>query len=104
MGSLGTRLCRTATSPLSARLRERLARPSQLSQTLSMAKPAIDISAMTPDERLSLIGELWDSLDDLPPTLSREQSEELARRVERVRQDGPSGTTISEIRGRLLGL
>lgn len=66
-----------------------------------MAKPAIDIAAMTPDERLSLIGELWDSLDALPPTLSVEQSKELLRRVQRVRDVGASGTTIAEIRERL---
>lgn len=68
-----------------------------------MAKPAIDIAAMTPDERLTLIGELWDSLDALPPRLSEEQSQELLRRVERVRETGASGTTIEEIRERLLG-
>ncbi len=68
-----------------------------------MAKPAIDIAAMTPDERLTLIGELWDSLDDLPPRLSDEQSQELLLRVERVRKAGTSGTTIDEIRERLLG-
>jgi putative addiction module component (TIGR02574 family) len=67
----------------------------------SVAKPVIDISKMTPDERLSLIGKLRDSLDDLPPVLSDEQSRELARRVERVREGGASGTTISEIRERL---
>lgn len=58
---------------------------------------------MTPDERLTLIGELWDSLDDLPPRLSEEQSQELLLRVERVRETGASGTTIDEIRERLLG-
>jgi len=68
-----------------------------------MAKPAIDIAAMTPDERLTLIGELWDSLDDLPPRLSEEQSQELLLRVERVRETGASGTTIDEVRERLLG-
>lgn len=66
-----------------------------------MAKPAVDISALTPEERVDLIGELWDSLDALPPVLSGEQSEELRRRVERVRRDGASGITIDELRAHL---
>jgi putative addiction module component (TIGR02574 family) len=67
-----------------------------------MAKPAIDIAALSPDERVTLIGELWDSLDALPPALSAEQSEELRRRIDRVQREGVSGVTIDELRARLL--
>ncbi len=74
-----------------------------LDHNTQVAKPALDISALTPDERVDLIGELWDSLDALPPALSAEQTEELQRRIERVRREGASGTTIEELRSRLLG-
>jgi putative addiction module component (TIGR02574 family) len=67
-----------------------------------MAKPAIDIAALSPDERVTLIGELWGSLDALPPALSAEQSEELRRRVDRVQREGVSGVTIDELRAHLL--
>jgi len=69
----------------------------------AVTKPVIDIDSLTPEERLELIEDLWDSLDALPPTLSEEQSRELTRRVERVRQHGPTGLTISELRKQLLG-
>jgi putative addiction module component (TIGR02574 family) len=69
----------------------------------TVAKPVIDIDSLTPEERLELIEDLWESLDALPLGLSEEQSKELARRVERVRQHGPSGLTISEIREQLVG-
>jgi putative addiction module component (TIGR02574 family) len=50
-----------------------------------MAKPAIDISQLSPEERLDLIGELWDSLDDSSVVLSDQQRAELRRRMDRVR-------------------
>jgi toxin ParE1/3/4 len=48
-----------------------------------MGKPAIDISKLTPDEKLDLIDDLWRSLDpeDLP--LSPELRAELDRRLDR---------------------
>lgn len=44
-----------------------------------MSKPVFDFTALTPEQRLELIGQLWDSLDDVPP-LSSEQITELQRR------------------------
>lgn len=41
-----------------------------------------DIAALSPEERITLIGELWDSLDDADLSLTTAQSEELARRVD----------------------
>jgi putative addiction module component (TIGR02574 family) len=43
---------------------------------------ALDISRLTPQERLDLIGELWDSLAAEDVTLTPAQEAELARRVE----------------------
>ncbi len=34
-----------------------------------MSRPAIDIDKLGPDERLELIGELWDSLREQPEAL-----------------------------------
>jgi putative addiction module component (TIGR02574 family) len=79
-----------------------VAHRSASEHTACMAKPAIDIAALSPDERVTLIGELWDSLDALPPALSAEQSEELRRRIDRVQREGVSGVTIDELRARLL--
>ncbi len=44
-----------------------------------MSKPALDFTGLTPEQRLELIGQLWDSLDQAPP-LSPEDRAELERR------------------------
>jgi len=48
-----------------------------------MSTPAIDISSLAPEERLALIGDLWDSLRDRPETLrlTPAQQEVLDRRL-----------------------
>ena len=48
---------------------------------MSMAKPKIDISKLTLDERIRLMGELWDSLDPDDLGLSDELMAELERRA-----------------------
>jgi putative addiction module component (TIGR02574 family) len=40
-----------------------------------------DIAGLTAAQRLALIGDLWDSLDDADVTLTTAQSAELARRL-----------------------
>ena len=52
-------------------------------QTPVMAKPEIDINKLTPEERLDLIEELWDSLRGDPEKipLTDAQAKELDRRV-----------------------
>ena len=44
-----------------------------------MAKPALDFTGLSTEQRLELIGQLWDSLDQAPP-LSPEERAELERR------------------------
>jgi len=66
----------------------------------SMARPAIDIDTLTPDERLQLIEELWDSLgpderDAIP--LTAEQEAELDRRLDALEREGPTGITSDEL-------
>ena len=42
----------------------------------------IDVDALSPEEKLDLIDELWDSLDPCDTSLTSEQMEELDRRIE----------------------
>ena len=57
---------------------------------------AIDISTLTPNERLELIGELWDSLSETPEAieLSQEQREELDRRIADLERDRKLGLPL----------
>jgi putative addiction module component (TIGR02574 family) len=66
-----------------------------------MSKPAIDIGRLSQEERLALIEELWESLSDaerdsLPFT--REQQDELDRRLDDLEREGPVGLSPDELR------
>jgi putative addiction module component (TIGR02574 family) len=54
-----------------------------------MAKPSIDISELSPDERLELIEQLWDSLSGQPDALALTdaQRQELDRRIDEMDRD-----------------
>ena len=68
-----------------------------------MAGPKIDFSHLTPAERLDLIGELWDSLDqDAPFELSPEVEAELDRRVGELQSNPALGRSWEEVRADLL--
>lgn len=54
--------------------------------------PIIDIASLSPDQRLTLIGELWDSLDPNEIPLTDAQKEELDRRLDDLEHDPSSGT------------
>lgn len=47
----------------------------------AMALPKLDVDALTPAERLLLIEQLWDSLDEEDVPLTEAQQAELARRI-----------------------
>jgi putative addiction module component (TIGR02574 family) len=66
-----------------------------------MAKPALDLATLTPDEKLELIDDLWGSLrpEDLGPT--GEQQAELDRRLERIDREGPVGTPWEVVRAKM---
>jgi putative addiction module component (TIGR02574 family) len=63
-----------------------------------MAMPAIDVARLTTDERLDLIGRLWDSIGPaaslLPLTAA--QREELDERLDDLEREGPTGTAWDE--------
>ena len=63
----------------------------------------IDFSALSVPERLDLIGELWDSVDqtDMPPP-SAETLAELERRADEVERDPQAGKPWNEVHNTLL--
>ena len=71
-----------------------------------MSKPALNINDLSPEERLRLIEELWDSLNERPGTvpLTNAQREELDRRLDGLESSGPEGIpwdhVLEQIRSR----
>lgn len=63
-----------------------------------MAKPLFDFSHLTPDERVQLADELWESISDQPEALplTAAQAEELDRRLEAYREDRDAGVPWRE--------
>jgi putative addiction module component (TIGR02574 family) len=61
--------------------------------TSAMALPAIDLDHLSTEERLDLIGRLWDSLGAAASTLplSPAQREELDERIDDMEREGPTG-------------
>jgi putative addiction module component (TIGR02574 family) len=66
-----------------------------------MAKPALDLSALTAEEKVDLIDDLWSSLRDDELGLTPEQTAELDRRLERLDRDGPVGTPWEVVRAEM---
>lgn len=64
-----------------------------------MSKPALNVGDLTPEERLRLIEELWDSLTEKPETvpLTDAQREELNRRLDELESSGPEGIPWHEV-------
>jgi putative addiction module component (TIGR02574 family) len=64
-----------------------------------MSKSALNISEMSPEERLRLIEELWDSLNETPGTvpLTTAQREELDRRLDDLERSGPEGIPWDQV-------
>ncbi|MFW5739345.1 MAG: addiction module protein [Myxococcota bacterium] len=63
-----------------------------------MAKPAIDLSEMTADEKLELIDEIWQSLGPEAFSLTAQQRDELDRRLDRIDRSGPAEKTWEDVR------
>ena len=68
-----------------------------------MAKLEIDINKLSPEERLALIEELWDSLSADPANipLVEAQAEELDRRLEDMNNDSSPGIPWDTVRARI---
>lgn len=68
-----------------------------------MAKPEIDINKLSPQERLDLIEELWDSLSEDPSSipLTNAQAKELDRRLDEMDKDSTLGIPWDTVLARL---
>ena len=70
-------------------------------QDRPMAKPALDLSALTADEKLDLIDEIWGSFGPADFSLDDAQRAELDHRLELLERNGPVGTPWEEVRARM---
>ena len=70
-----------------------------------MADPALNIDDLSPDERLKLLEQLWDSLgknaESLP--LTGAQRDELDRRLDDLERDGGGGIPWEQVLERIRG-
>jgi putative addiction module component (TIGR02574 family) len=64
-----------------------------------MSKPLLNIGDLSPEKRLRLIEELWDSLNETPEAipLTNVQREELDRRLDDLEQSGPGGIPWDQV-------
>jgi putative addiction module component (TIGR02574 family) len=60
-----------------------------------------EISRLSPDERLALIAQLWDSLDDNQVQLTSGQLAELERRLATLEQDRAQSVTWETLKAEL---
>jgi len=60
-----------------------------------------EISRLSVDERLDLIGQLWDSLEHEPLPLSSAQQRELDRRLATLDEDRAAGVSWEALRTEL---
>jgi putative addiction module component (TIGR02574 family) len=60
-----------------------------------------ELTRLTPPERLTLISQLWDSLEDDQLPLTAAQRTELDRRLETLDQDRREGTTWAALKTEL---
>jgi putative addiction module component (TIGR02574 family) len=60
-----------------------------------------EITRLSPEERLNLIGQLWDSLNDGDIPLTSKQKSELERRLSSLKKDREQAITWEELRSEL---
>ena len=68
-----------------------------------MSNHDLDIASLTPEERLSLLEDLWDSLAAVPEALplTPVQRVELDRRLDDLDAEGPVGIPWDEVLSRI---
>jgi putative addiction module component (TIGR02574 family) len=65
---------------------------------VEMAKPALDLTHLTAQEKLQLIDELWASLGPEEFPLTAQQRTELHRRLDHLDEEGPGGMSWDGVR------
>lgn len=72
-----------------------------------MGHPAVNINSLSPEERLNLLEELWDSLTPSEIPVTATQKRELDRRLDDLERDattgGPLGVPWNEVLKQLRG-
>lgn len=63
-----------------------------------MAKPVLDLTKLTPEEKLELIDELWTSITPGELALTAEQRTELHRRLDHLDEEGTVGMSWDGVR------
>jgi putative addiction module component (TIGR02574 family) len=66
-----------------------------------MTQPTFDFTKLSPEERLDLIGEIWDSLENELPPISPELQAELDRRLAELEQNPAEGRPAAEVIARI---
>jgi putative addiction module component (TIGR02574 family) len=66
-----------------------------------MTQPAFDFTKLSPEERLDLIGEIWDSLENEQPPISPELQAELDRRLAELERNPSVGLPAAEVIARI---
>jgi putative addiction module component (TIGR02574 family) len=67
---------------------------------MSATLQSLGLDRLSAEERLALIGELWDSLDAEPP-LTDAQKADLDQRLAAFHADPKAGSTWDEVKARL---
>jgi putative addiction module component (TIGR02574 family) len=64
-----------------------------------MSMPGINLNELSPEEKLRLLEELWESLSATPEAvpLTTAQRQELDSRLDEIDRDGPSGIPWDEV-------
>ena len=66
-----------------------------------MTQPAFDYKKLSPEERLDLIGEIWDSLENEQMPISPELQAELDRRLADLVRNPSDGRPAAEVIARI---
>jgi putative addiction module component (TIGR02574 family) len=64
-----------------------------------MSSPHLNLDNLSPEEKLRLLEELWDSLSATPQDvpMTSAQREELDRRLDELDRDGPNGIPWDDV-------